>query len=110
MGVDLLRGGLVVFEGDYYLLAHLPKHDASDRCPGRTTTSSEKTLLTAKSDIIPAQTALRITSSQEIIVVFCRRFLPDHGGEARCADAGAVTGQEATLAKAAEGELVPRRS
>jgi hypothetical protein len=35
--VDLLRGGLVVFEGDYYyLLAHLPKHDASDRCPMRT--------------------------------------------------------------------------
>jgi hypothetical protein len=33
--VDLLRGGLVVFEGDYYLLAHLPKHDASDRCPVR---------------------------------------------------------------------------
>jgi hypothetical protein len=32
--VDLLRGGPVVFEGDYYYpLAHLPKHDASDRCP-----------------------------------------------------------------------------
>jgi hypothetical protein len=32
--VDLLRGGPVVFEGDfYYPLAHLPKHDASDRCP-----------------------------------------------------------------------------
>jgi hypothetical protein len=29
--VDLLRGGLVVFEGAYYLLAHLTKHDASDQ-------------------------------------------------------------------------------
>src|SRR5215216_3293999 len=29
-------GGLVVFDGDYYLLAYLPKHDASDRCPVRT--------------------------------------------------------------------------
>jgi hypothetical protein len=38
--VDLLRGGLVVFEGDYYLLAHLPKHDASDRCPVRTSENS----------------------------------------------------------------------
>jgi len=37
IGVDLLRGGLVVFEGDYYyLLTHLPKHDANDRCPVRT--------------------------------------------------------------------------
>jgi hypothetical protein len=37
IGVDLLHDGLVVFEGDYsYLLAHLPKHDASDRCPVRT--------------------------------------------------------------------------
>jgi hypothetical protein len=36
IGVDLLRGGLVVFEGDYYLLTHLPKHDASDRYPVRT--------------------------------------------------------------------------
>jgi hypothetical protein len=37
IGVDLLRGGLVVFESDYYyLLTHLPKHDASDRCPVRT--------------------------------------------------------------------------
>jgi hypothetical protein len=32
--VDLLRGGLVVFDGAYYYpLAHLPKHDASDRYP-----------------------------------------------------------------------------
>jgi hypothetical protein len=37
IGVDLLRGGLVVFEGDYYyLLTHLPNHDASDRYLGRT--------------------------------------------------------------------------
>ena len=37
IGVDLLRGGLVVFESDYYyLITHLPKHDASDRYPGRT--------------------------------------------------------------------------
>jgi hypothetical protein len=40
--VDLLRGGLVVFEGDYYPLAHLPKHDASDRCPVRTSENAVK--------------------------------------------------------------------
>jgi hypothetical protein len=41
--VDLLRGGLVEFEGEYYyLLAHLPKHDASDRCPVRTSENSAK--------------------------------------------------------------------
>jgi hypothetical protein len=39
--VDLLRGVLVVFESDYYyLLTHLPKHDASDRCPVRTSENS----------------------------------------------------------------------
>jgi hypothetical protein len=35
--VDLLRGGLDVFDGDYYyLLAHLSEHDASARGPVRT--------------------------------------------------------------------------
>jgi hypothetical protein len=40
--VDLLRGGPVVFEGDYYYpLAHLPNHDASDRCPVLTSWNPE---------------------------------------------------------------------
>jgi hypothetical protein len=36
--VDLLCGGLDVFDGDYYyyLLAHLSEHDASARGPVRT--------------------------------------------------------------------------
>jgi hypothetical protein len=50
--VDLLHDGLVVFEGDYYyLLAHLPKHDASDRCPVRTSENAVE----AKFSIAPVQ-------------------------------------------------------
>jgi hypothetical protein len=39
--VDLLRGGLVVFDGEYYyMLALLTEHDASDRCPVRISENS----------------------------------------------------------------------